>query len=333
MSGSGTTRSAEVEVDGLVKAYAERRVVDGVSFRVHAGEVVALLGPNGAGKTTTVETIEGYRRADGGTVRVLGLDPWTGGPALRARVGLMLQGGGGIDPRLTAAEVLRLYARFHRPARPVGELLRLVGLEAVAATRFRRLSGGERQRLALALALVGRPDVLLLDEPTAGLDPAARAETRSLVRSVRDDGAAVLLTTHDLGDVERAADRVVIIDRGRVVADGKPAEVVADGEAAVRLRFDRPLDPADQADLVARLGGTGAPPHQPGHVSARLLTDPGDARSLTLSGPSPAPALVASVAAWAAERGLLIAELRTGGGSLEERYLALTGDRAVERVG
>ena len=317
-----------IEVDGLVKAYAGRRVVDGVSLRVHAGEIVALLGPNGAGKTTTVETIEGYRRPDSGTVRVLGVDPPAGGPALRARVGLMLQGGGGVDPRLTAREVVRLFARLHRPAREVDELIQFVGLEAVATTRFRRLSGGERQRLALALALVGRPEVLQLDEPTAGLDPAARAATRSLIASLRNDGAAVLLTTHDLGDVERLADRVTIIDRGRVVVEGTPEGVAAGDEVALRVRFDRPVSPTGAADLGGRLGRGG----EPGAEPARVSVDPVDDRWVIVAGRLPEPASVAVLATWAAEHGLLVTDLRTGGGSLEERYLALTGDRAVERL-
>ena len=173
-----------VVVDGLVKRYGARTVLDAVSLTVRAGELLALLGPNGAGKTTLVEIVEGYRRGDGGRVRVLGTDPAIGGPALRARVGLMLQGGG-IDPRAQPRETLRQYGRFHAEPRDADELLDLVGLQAVARTRYRRLSGGERQRLGLALALVGRPEVVLLDEPTAGMDPEARAATRAIVAALR----------------------------------------------------------------------------------------------------------------------------------------------------
>jgi ABC-2 type transport system ATP-binding protein len=318
-SATGPTGPA-VEIDRLVKRYGGRAVVDGVSLRAARGELVALLGPNGAGKTTTVEIVEGYRRADGGSVRVLGLDSAAGGAALRARVGLMLQGGGGVDPRLTPAEALRLFARFHLPARDPAELLEVVGLGAVAGTRFRRLSGGERQRLALALALVGRPEVLVLDEPTAGMDPATRASTRALVRCLCDEGAAVLLTTHDLGDVERIADRVAILDRGRIVADDAPAVVAAAATPALRVRFAAPV----ALDALAEAVGAGR---------ARLRVDAqaGDPLAATICGAPPDPGLVAAVATWAAERGVLVAELRTTAGSLEERYLELTGDRDVER--
>ena len=243
-----------VVVDGLVKRYGERTVLDGVSLSVAAGELVALLGPNGAGKTTTVEIIEGYRRADGGRTSVLGQDPATGGPALRARVGLMLQDGG-IDPRARPRETLRQYGGFHADPRDADELLDLVGLQAVADTRYRRLSGGERQRLGFALALVGRPEVVILDEPTAGMDPEARVTIRSVIADLRDAGLAILLTSHDLTDVERLADRIVVLDGGRVVASGTPAELAAGAIARLRFRLDRPLDEGDAASLQAAIRG------------------------------------------------------------------------------
>ena len=193
-----------------------------------AGELVAVLGPNGAGKTTTVEIIEGYRRPDGGTVPVLGSDPWGAGRGHRARVGLMLQDGRLRHPRAPAAETLRQYAAFHAGPRPPDELIELVGLGTVATTPYRRLSGGERQRLSLAVALVGRPEVLILDEPTAGMDPEARAVTRELIAAERAAGVAILLTSHDLVDVERLADRVVVIAAGRILAGGTVAEVRGD---------------------------------------------------------------------------------------------------------
>jgi len=217
-AGAAVRADAAVVVQDLTKRYGDRTVLDGVSLSVAAGELVALLGPNGAGKTTTVEIIEGYRRADGGTVRVLGHDPVRGGRALRARVGLMLQGGG-IDPRAAPRETLVQYGRFHADARDAEELLDLVGLRAVARTRYRRLSGGERQRLGLALALVGQPEVLVLDEPTAGMDPEGRAATRAIVADLRASGVAILLTSHDLGDVERG-DRYAGWARG-----GRPSAV------------------------------------------------------------------------------------------------------------
>ncbi|MDH4143199.1 MAG: ABC transporter ATP-binding protein [Chloroflexota bacterium] len=226
-AGPGSPGGPAVEVTGLVKRYDGRAVVDGVSFSVMPGELVAILGPNGAGKTTTVEIIEGYRRPDAGTARVLGVDPLTGGAAgraLRARMGLMLQEGG-FDIRTRPAETLRQYAAFHVSPRDPDELLDLVGLRMVARTPYRRLSGGERQRLALAVALIGRPEVVLLDEPTAGMDPEARAITRELLVSLRAEGIAMLLTSHDLVDVERLADRIVVIAAGRIVAAGTPAEI------------------------------------------------------------------------------------------------------------
>ena len=174
------TAEPAIVVTGASKRYGDRTVLDDVSLAVEPGELVALLGPNGAGKTTTVEIIEGYRRGDRGTVRVLGEDPRTGGPALRARVGIMLQGGG-FDPRARPRETIAQYGRFHRSPRDADELVAQCGLETVARTPVRRLSGGERQRLALAVALVGRPEVAILDEPTAGMDPEARAVTRGII--------------------------------------------------------------------------------------------------------------------------------------------------------
>jgi ABC-2 type transport system ATP-binding protein len=308
------TRSPAISVRGLVKRYGGRTVVDGVDLEVATGEVFALLGPNGAGKTTTVEIIEGYRKPDGGTVRVLGLDPATGGPALRARIGLMLQGGG-VDPRARPAEILRLYAAFHGDARDPRELLPLVGLENVSSTPYRHLSGGERQRLGFALALVGRPELLILDEPTAGMDPAARASTRGLIRMLRDEGIATLLTTHDLGDVERVADRVAILDSGRIVAAGTPAELVTATTPRLVIRFARPLSEEELTALASNLGD-----------AVELAIAPGDRRQVTVLGRAPDPRLVEKVASWAAAQGLLIARLETSGGSLEERYLELTRD-------
>jgi ABC-2 type transport system ATP-binding protein len=311
------TRSPAISVRGLVKRYGGRAVVDGIDLDVRAGEVFALLGPNGAGKTTTVEIIEGYRKRDDGIVSVLGLDPALGGPGLRARVGLMLQGGG-VDPRARPAEILRLYAAFHADARDPRELIPLVGLDNVSSTPYRHLSGGERQRLGFALALVGRPELLILDEPTAGMDPAARASTRGLIRMLRDEGIATLLTTHDLGDVERVADWVAILDSGRIVATGTPAELVAGTMPRLVIRFARPLSEEEFASLASNLGDAG-----------EVAVAPGDQRQMTVLGPAPDPRLVERVASWAAARSLLITRLETSGGSLEDRYLELTGDLDV----
>ena len=315
-----------IEVDGLRKAYAGRTVLDGVDLVVRPGEIVALLGPNGAGKTTTVEIVEGYRAADAGTARVLGMDPRRGGPGLRARVGLMLQGGAGLEPRATPHDLVRLYAAFHEPARNPDELVERVGLAAVASTRVRRLSGGERQRLSLALALVGDPEVLILDEPTAGMDPAARRDTRALIASLRGEGRTILLTTHDLGDVEALADRVAILHRGRIIVDEPPEALVESGDAALRFRLHAPPPEAALARLRSRLAAANPavdvhPAGSPdGPAASAFEVEPGRASA----------DLVRELAHWAAREGLLLTELRAGAGSLEGRYLELTGDRDVE---
>jgi ABC-2 type transport system ATP-binding protein len=300
---------AAIEVEGLTKEYGGQTVLRDLSFEVAARETFALLGPNGAGKTTTVEIVEGYRRPDGGSVRVLGVDPARAGRDHRARVGLMLQGGGGVDPRMTAREVLRLHGRLHAAPRDADELLELVGLAGPAAgTRYRRLSGGERQRLGLALALVGRPELVALDEPTAGMDVEARGATRAIISGLRDEGVTVLLTSHDLTDVEKLADRIAIIDRGRLVAIGSPSELSLATSPALRFRLSVPLEAGDLADLASVLGraveADGAGYHVAGAATNGLVT---------------------GLARWCEARGLLIAELRTGAATLEERYLELTG--------
>jgi ABC-2 type transport system ATP-binding protein len=305
-----------VIVQDLTKRYGDRTVLDGVSLSVAPGELVALLGPNGAGKTTTVEIIEGYRRADGGTVRVLGHDPVRGGRVLRARVGLMLQGGG-IDPRAAPLETLVQYGRFHADARDAEELLDLVGLRAVARTRYRRLSGGERQRLGLALALVGRPEVLVLDEPTAGMDPEGRAATRAIVADLRASGVAILLTSHDLGDVERMADRVVVLRAGTIVATGTPPELAAGVRPRLRFRLERALTPDQQSELGRRISVV-----RPG---ATIVADT-DAGRYRVDGPAPDPSVIAALAGWCAEAGRLLVEVHAVGGTLEEAYLELVGD-------
>jgi ABC-2 type transport system ATP-binding protein len=317
-----------IEVEGLVKDYGARRVLAGVDLRVGAGEVVALLGPNGAGKTTLVEIVEGYRERDGGRVAVLGADPATGGPALKARVGLMLQAGG-LDPRVTPNDVLGLYAGFHLGARSPEAILALVGLESAARTRVRRLSGGERQRLALGLALIGEPEVLLLDEPTAGMDPEARQRTRALISGLRDDGRAILLTTHDLGDVERLADRVAILHGGRIIAEGSPGELIAGAadEVTFQLHDEPSTDAIDR--LLSRLRTSTAA------SAATVAAESGLGRDRLgrvhrITGAGATADVVAEVATWAAREGLLIVELRAGAASLEDRYLELTGDRDVE---
>jgi ABC-2 type transport system ATP-binding protein len=306
---------AAVVVRGLIKRYGDRTVLDGVSLTAARGELVALLGPNGAGKTTTVEIIEGYRRSDGGTVRVLGADPARGGAALRARVGLMLQDGG-IDPRAQPRETLAQYGRFHAEARSPDELLELVGLGSVGRTRYRRLSGGERQRLAFAIALVGRPEVLILDEPTAGMDPEARAATRAVIAEQRASGVAILLTSHDLGEVERMADHVFVLRDGHILASGSPVELTAMVRPRLRFTVDRRIEDEQVVDLGRRLAG-----HAP---TVTLVADP-EGRRYMLDGVSPDAALVAALADWCATADRLLIEVRTTGATLEEAYLELVG--------
>ncbi|HST67111.1 MAG TPA: ABC transporter ATP-binding protein, partial [Mycobacteriales bacterium] len=208
---------AVIEVHELHKRYGDTVALDGVSLEVRAGEVFGLLGPNGAGKTTAVEIIEGLRRADSGTVRVLGLDPAQHGPELRQRVGVQLQQSQ-LPEKMRVGEALELYAGFYRHPRPVGELIEEWGLAAKRDTAFQHLSGGQQQRLFLALALIGTPELVFFDEITTGLDPAARRQTWELVRRVRAAGVTVVLVSHLMDEAEELCDRVAILDRGRIAA-------------------------------------------------------------------------------------------------------------------
>src|SRR5881296_823311 len=236
----GTLGAGEeaIVVDNFSKSYGSHRVVDQLHFTVHRGEVFALLGPNGAGKTTTVETLEGYRRPDQGSVRVLGRDPIREAQSLKPLIGVMLQQDG-LYPALTAREILRLYAGYFREPQNIDALLERVGLSAAAKTRCRRLSGGQKRRLALALALVGNPTLLFLDEPTAGMDPQARLATWEIIRDVKQRGTTVLLTTHLMDEAERLADRVAIIDHGRLLALDTPAQLTGVNNATI-VRFVAP---------------------------------------------------------------------------------------------
>jgi ABC-2 type transport system ATP-binding protein len=226
------TTSAAIEVDGLRKAYGDHEAVRGVSFAVARGEVFGLLGPNGAGKTTTVEILEGYRTRDAGEVRVLGRDPGERPAELRERVGIVLQSGG-TYPHLTVRETLDHWATLYERPRPVEEVIALAGLEEAAERRARTLSGGQARRLDFALALVGDPELVFLDEPTTGFDPAARRAAWDTVRALRDLGKTILLTTHYLDEAQALADRVAIVKDGRVLAEGPPREL---GAGAARYR-------------------------------------------------------------------------------------------------
>jgi ABC-2 type transport system ATP-binding protein len=226
-----------IEVRDLRKSYGSREVLRGLDLAVAPGEVFALLGPNGAGKTTTVEILEGYRRRDAGDVRVLGTDPERATRAFRARIGVVLQSSA-VYPALTVAEILELFAGYYpRPRDPV-ETAELVGLGAEDRTRIRKLSGGQLRRLDLALALVGDPELLFLDEPTTGFDPAARRTAWETIRRLRALGKTILLTTHYLEEAEALADRVGILRDGRLVATGAPRELLA-GHGTVEIRFRR----------------------------------------------------------------------------------------------
>jgi len=302
--------AAAIAVAGLDKRYGTLRALDGLSFEVHDGEVFGLLGPNGAGKTTTVEILEGYRRPDAGSVRVLGLDPWSQGAALRPRIGVMLQEGG-LHPVLRPPEVLRLFAAYYDdPLDPDG-LLDLVGLRDVARIPVRRLSGGQRQRLSLACALIGRPRVVFLDEPTAGMDPHARATTWGLVRDLRRDGTTVVLTTHAMDEAEQLCDRVAIVSGGRLAALGSPADLTARGTSD-DVWFSAP-EGIDVGALAAalRLAPGDVVEERPGEY---LLRAPGS------------PALVADLACWLSDRGVMIGALQAGRRSLEEVFLRLTAE-------
>lgn len=292
----------------MIKRYGDLTAVNGLSLTACQGEVTAILGPNGAGKTSTIEVCEGYRKADGGVVRVLGLDPAASGTQLRPRVGVMLQSGG-IPPAVPAGEYLRLLSKFHANPNDPGWLLEITGLTSVAKTPFKRLSGGQQQRLSLAAAVVGRPELVFLDEPTAGMDPQARHATWDLVTELRQAGVGVILTTHFMEEAERLADHVVIIDKGRAVADASPAELTG---SAGQLRFR--ADPGLDTDglLAALPPGSAAKESPAGHY---LIEVPGGVE----------PGLVAAVTSWCADRGVLASSLRIESRTLEDVFLELTG--------
>ena len=252
-----------VEVTGLRKVYGEKTAVDGLDLRVATGEVVAILGPNGAGKTTTVEILEGYRSRDGGDVRVLGHDPQSGDRAWRTRLGIVLQSNNDLA-EATVGELVRHFSRFFPDPRDPDEVIVAVGLQEKVRTRARQLSGGQRRRLDVALGIVGRPELLFLDEPTTGFDPQARRSFWDLVEALAADGTTILLTTHYLEEAERLADRVVVVRDGRVVAEGPPADLGGRTarQAVVRwtqdgrtneVRTDTPTRTV--VELTASLGG------------------------------------------------------------------------------
>ena len=297
-----------VEISGLVKKYGRTTAVDGLSMRAERGLITAVLGPNGAGKTTTVEICEGYRRPDAGAVRVLGLDPCRDARALRPRVGVMLQSGG-IPTSARAADYLGVLARFYASPLEPAMLIDRLGLGGSVRTPFRRLSGGQQQRLSLAAAVIGRPELVFLDEPTAGLDPQARHATWDLITGLRESGATVILTTHYLEEAERLADQVVIVDRGALVAAGTPAELTG-SQGQLRFRAEPGLDTSGLHSALP--------------LGAMVKESPAGVYLIELpSGVD--PQVVATVTAWCAEQGVLAQELRIETRSLEDVFLELTG--------
>jgi ABC-2 type transport system ATP-binding protein len=300
---------AAVEVEQLTMRYGDVVAVDQLSFTAEAGEVTCVLGRNGAGKTSTIEALEGVRRPESGRLSVIGLDPRSDHRSLVHRVGVMLQDVG-IHPAARAGELVHHAAALYpNPLAPAG-LLDRVGLSGLERRTFRQLSGGEQRRLALALALVGRPQVVFLDEPTAGVDPAGRQLIRRIVAELRTDGVTVLLSTHDLAEAERVADRIVIIDHGRLVADGSLASLTAVDDDHPQLRFRTTAD-IDVAALAAHLRDLPVAEIAP----HRYQVDG-----------APTPALIAAITGWLAERDVALADLDTGGRrSLEDVFLELTG--------
>ncbi|MBA3741600.1 ABC transporter ATP-binding protein [Sporichthya sp.] len=297
-----------IEISGLRKSYGGRAAVDGLDLTVPRGGVTAVLGPNGAGKTTTLEICSGLRVADAGSVQVLGLDPRRDHAALRPRIGVMLQAGGvysGAKPE----EMLRHVAALHANPLDPAALLDLLGLQDARRTTYRRMSGGEKQLLALGLAVIGRPELAFLDEPTAGLDPHARRRTWDLISSLREHGVTVVLTTHLLDEAEALADQVHIVDHGRVIAGGTPAELTRVG-VSNSLTFRAPGGLPVAALTGALPEGTVATEPSPGVY--------------VVSGPMD-PTTLAAVTSWCADLGVMPDGLLVERRSLEDVFLDLTG--------
>jgi ABC-2 type transport system ATP-binding protein len=300
-----------ISVSGLVVRYGEVVAVKGIGLEAQPGQVVALLGRNGAGKTSTVEALEGYRASAAGRIEVLGFDPRRPDEhrRLTRRMGVMLQKGG-VYPAMSPAEALDLFSRYYDEPLNPADLIERLDLGGVAGIPWRRLSGGEQQRLSLALALVGRPEVVFLDEPTAGVDPRGRLAIREEIAALRAAGACVLLTTHELPEAERLADHIVIIEKGHVVAAGTAAELTAAGPGQVEMiRFGAP--PGLDTLALGMALKAAVREESPGEYSVEA---PG------------APALIASLTAWLAERELALADLRVTRLRLEDVFLQLTAD-------
>jgi ABC-2 type transport system ATP-binding protein len=304
-------REPAVLVETLRMRYGDKVAVDGLSLSVARGSITAVLGPNGAGKTTTLETCEGYRRPQGGTVRVLGLDPQTQRRELLPRIGVMLQGGGAWSG-VRAVEMLRHISALHAHPLSVPMLVERLGLGSCGRTPYRRLSGGQQQRLALAMAVVGRPELVFVDEPTAGMDPQARRTTWELLDELRTDGVTIVLTTHYMDEAEHLADQVHVIDQGRLVTSGSPFDLTrATGSSTIRLVVTEPFPPSAPASLQTTLG-------------AGTVVQAVNAHSLLITGPADASTL-AKVSAWCDQQGVLPESLTLGQRTLEDVFLQITG--------
>ncbi len=304
--------AAAIEVRDLVKTYGPARAVDGVSFSIDEGEVFAFLGPNGAGKTTTIEILEGHRERTSGEVSVLGFDPATGGRKMRDRFGIVLQSSG-IDRELTVREVLDLYRSAYTHRRPVDEVIGMVGLEGKADDRVATLSGGQKRRVDLALGLVGDPDLIFLDEPTTGFDPGARRRSWELIDNLAGLGRTVVLTTHYLDEAEHLANRVAVLNGGRIVAAGTPAELRDAASTETSITFRLPTVDSPLGDLLGSLTG---------RVTGR-------SREIEIVTPAPTADL-AHITSWAVRRGIELEGLTVSKGDLEDAYLGLLADEQTD---
>lgn len=296
-------------VDSVVKRFGEKTAVNNLSFTAKRGEVLALLGPNGAGKSTTLDMCEGFSKPTSGTINVLGLNPATQPQAVRERIGIMLQGGGSYSGT-TVREMLNLAASYNVNPHDPDWLLELLGLQGAAKTTYRRLSGGQQQRLSLALAIIGRPELVFLDEPTAGMDAQSRMAVWDIVDALRRDGTTVILTTHLMDEAESLADYVVIVDRGQVVAQGTPAELTEHQDFPV-VSFAT-TENLDLDALNASLQGFNLRAEQSRQMQYRIL---GEA----------CPAVISAVATEAARQDVLIRNLRVAHRTLEDVFLDITG--------
>jgi len=295
-----------IRVHGLQKRYGDHQAVDGIDLDVRRGEIFAFLGPNGAGKTTTVEILEGFRQASGGSVEVLGQDPWKAPGSWRARLGIVLQESGA-EPGLTVRECVALYAGYYPAPRNIDETVALVGLAAQAGERATKLSGGQRRRLDVALALIGDPELIFLDEPTTGFDPSARRAAWEVVDGLRRLGKTIFLTTHYMEEAERLADRIAVIAAGRIVAEGTPQTLGGRQLEAAQIRFSLPAGVS-----LERL---------PSRLAERVQSD--DDGRLRLRSTS-VTADLHQLSAWALDRGLELDSLEVSRPTLEDVYLQLT---------